>query len=148
MIKEIDDIRRTARERAKRKWNNLRIEREYKAAKNEAIEKKAIDPKVTYVADVLERNKPDKRGSVLRAQSKFAKFIKEMMEGQSERNLTNYKVALRVQKIKMLKAKMKLMKLMRLKELEDEAMKQQEAMAAQQVQNPPVQKPVKKDLFS
>jgi hypothetical protein len=37
---------------------------------------------------------------------------------------------------------------MKLKELEDEATKQQEAMAAQQVQNPPVQKPIKKDLFS
>jgi hypothetical protein len=111
MIKESDDIRRTARERAKRKWNNLRIEREYKASKKEAIEQATKEPKVTYVADVLERDKPDKRGRVIKAQSKFAKFIKEMMNDQSERNLTNYKLALRIQKIKMLKAKMKLLKL-------------------------------------
>jgi hypothetical protein len=148
MIKESDDVRRTARERAKRKWNNLRIEREFKEGRKETKEKEAKEPKVTYVADVLERNRPNKRGSVLRAQSKFAKFIKEMMNDQSERNLTNYKVALRIQKIKMLKAKMKLLKLMKLKELEDEAQKQQETIAAQQVQNQPVQKPVKKDLFS
>jgi hypothetical protein len=128
MIKEIEDIRRTARERAKRRWNNLRIEREYKASKKEAIEQATIEPKVTYVADVLERDKPDKRGSVIRSQTKFAKYITEMMEGHTKRNKEKYLLLIAIRKRKLRIAKIKLL----------------QAMEAQQSKPPPLQK---KDLF-
>jgi hypothetical protein len=145
MLKDIDDKpKETAKAKAERMWRNhnieMRLKEEIKTAKAEPKK-----PKELQISQTITNKKPDRRYRTTRAQTKFAKYIREMMNEQSERNLTNYKVALRVHKIKLLKAKAKLLKLMKLKELEDEATKQQEA---QQVQNPPVQKPVKKDLFS
>jgi hypothetical protein len=98
------------------------------------------------IAEAITNKKPDHRRGVIRAQTQFTKDIREMMEGHVKRNLFHCNVALRNQKIKLLKAKLKLQKLLRLKELEEqeEQRQRQEAMAAQQAQ----QKPVKKDLFS
>jgi hypothetical protein len=129
MIKESDNAKRTARARAARRGNNLRIEREYKASKKEFIEQATKEPKVVYVADVLERDKPDKRGRVIRSQTKFAKYITEMMEGHTKRNQAKYLLLIAIKKRKLRIAKIKLL----------------QAMVAQQSKPPPLQK---KDLFA
>jgi hypothetical protein len=55
LIKDIGDVRKSARERATRRWNNLRIEREFKAAKKEFDKNEASKPKELRIGDVAER---------------------------------------------------------------------------------------------
>jgi hypothetical protein len=147
MIKEIDDKpKEPARRRAARLWGNHDIEKRIKKERNES---KGAPPtlKEPRIGEAItKQGRPDRRYAVTRVQTQFEKHIKGLMEGHANQNLFNYKLTLRTQKIKMLKAKLKLQKLLRLRELEEqeEQRQQQEAMAAQQAQ----QKPVKRDLFS
>jgi len=93
MIKDIEDIRKSARERATRRWNNYRVEREFKAAKKE-LEAKSTEPKEPQIADAI-INEGVRRGSITRAQTKFLRDIRAMMEGHAQRNLLRYALSIR-----------------------------------------------------
>ena len=54
MLKHIDDIRKSASERAKRRWDNYAVEKSFKAAKMEGAEKAAKEPKPIEPADMIE----------------------------------------------------------------------------------------------
>jgi hypothetical protein len=98
-----------ARNKATRKWRNHEVE---KRVKEEAIKAKAAPPKPKEleVGDVIHNQKPDGRGSVIRAQTRFAKDIKEMLDGHAKRNTLLYHLSLR--------ARIHRLKLEKLKRLE------------------------------
>ena len=70
-------------------WRNHDVEKRFKEekAKPKPISK---EPKEVEIAETISREKPDGRGSVIRAQTQFAKFIREMMEGHAKRNKLAY----------------------------------------------------------
>ena len=56
MLKHIDDIRKSARERAQRRWKNHAVEKAFKAAQKEAANAPK-EPKPIEPADVLEQER-------------------------------------------------------------------------------------------
>ena len=82
MLKHIDDIRKSARERAQRRWQNYATEKAFKAARQEAAEKatqQAKQPKEPEPADVLEQDRLIKEGTT-KFESKFLKDIRAMLD--------------------------------------------------------------------
>jgi hypothetical protein len=55
------------------------------------------------IAETISRAKSDGRGSVIRAQTKFAKDIRAMMEDYTKRNEILYAVSIRAQRYRLLK---------------------------------------------
>ena len=55
MLKHIDDIRKSARERAQRRWKNHAVEKAFKAAQQEAANAPK-EPKELEPADVIEQD--------------------------------------------------------------------------------------------
>jgi hypothetical protein len=129
MIRDIDDKpKETAKAKAERMWRNhnieMRLKEEIKTAKAEPKK-----PKELQIAQMVTNEKPDKRGSVIRSQTKFAKYITEMMEGHTKRNKEKYLLLIAIRKRKLRIAKIKLLQVME---------------AQQSKPPPPLQK---KDLF-
>jgi hypothetical protein len=106
MLKHIDDIRKSARERAKRRWHNHAVEKSFKAAQKEATESAAKEPKPIELSDTI-INEGLRSGSLIRAQTKFAKDIKEMMEGHGEKALALYRYSLEHKRRMLLKEKLR-----------------------------------------
>jgi hypothetical protein len=70
MLKDVDDKpREPARSKAERRWRNHDVE---KRLKEERAKPTPKEPKELEVGDVISRPKPDRRGSVIRSQTKFA----------------------------------------------------------------------------
>jgi hypothetical protein len=105
MLKHMDDIRKSAKERAQRRWKNYQVEKEFKAAQQEAANKPK-EPKPIEPSDTIE-GKHDGRGSLIRAQTKFAKDIREMMVGHSEKALAMYRHSLEHKRYLLLKEKLR-----------------------------------------
>jgi hypothetical protein len=107
MLKHPDDPRREpARKRAERKWGNHDVEKRFK----EEIKKPEVPPDQETelaIADSINNKKPDRRGSITRAQTKFAKDIRMMMEGHSKRNLILYTLSIRARRYRLLKEKVR-----------------------------------------
>jgi hypothetical protein len=51
VLKHIDDLRKSGRELAKRRWHNHAVEKSFKAAQKEATEGAAKEPKVIEPSD-------------------------------------------------------------------------------------------------
>jgi hypothetical protein len=113
MLKHIDDIRKSARERAKRRWHNHQVEKNFKAAQKEASEGAAREPKPIEPSDTI-INEGLKSGSLVRVQTKFAKDIKEMLQGHLKQNLMNYAISLEMKKRRLLREKLRRLQLAQL----------------------------------
>jgi len=125
-------------QRAKRKWSNhdlaKRVLEERRAAATQPIK---IEPEI---GDVIE-NEGRRDGSVVRAQTKFLKDLREMLNGHTKRNLLLYKLSLKAKKHKLLSELYK-------RQLAQQAALEQEEVAKA---NKPVEQgaPLKgRDLFS
>jgi hypothetical protein len=107
MLKDVDDKPvEPARNKAERRWRNHDVEKRLKEerAKPQPVSK---EPSAPEIAEVISRDKPDGRRSVIRAQTKFAKDIRAMMEGHSKRNELIYKVALHRQLYRLKREKLR-----------------------------------------
>jgi hypothetical protein len=107
MLKDFEETPKvSAKERATRRWRNHDVEKRFKEekAKPPPAPEKPNEPEI---ADVISRKKPDGRGSVIRAQTKFAKYLREMMEGHSKRNEILYALSIRAQRYRLLKEKLR-----------------------------------------
>jgi hypothetical protein len=106
MLKHPDDPRKEpARKVAERKWRNYDVERRFKEeAKKDGGQPKP--PKELEPADVIE-GEQDRRGSVTRAQTKFAKELREMMEGHANRNTVLYILSLQAKRKRLLFEKLR-----------------------------------------
>lgn len=105
MLKHIDDIRKSAKERAQRRWKNYQVEKNFKTAKQQATGAEQ-QPKQLQPSDVIE-GQQDRRGAVTRAQTKFAKDIREMMEGHSRRAIALYALSLEAKRRRLLTEKLR-----------------------------------------
>jgi hypothetical protein len=114
MLKDDLPPREPARRKAERRWRNHDVEKRFKEEKAKPV---PMTPNELGVGDVIE-NKQRLSGSVIRAQTRFAKELRKMLEGHTHRNLLEYKLALRV----------------RIKRLKFEKLKRLEARVAQQNQ--------------
>jgi hypothetical protein len=97
-----------ARDKATRKWRNHAVEKSFKEERSKLV---PIAPKELEVGDVIE-NEGSIRGEVIKAQTKFANEIKQMLEVHTRRNTLLYKLSIRHQirrlkfeKLKRLEAK-------------------------------------------
>ena len=113
MLKDVDDKpKEPARRRAERRWRNHDVERRFKEEKAKPAPKQ---PKDVEIAEIISRAKPDGRGSVTRAQTKFAKYIIEMIENHKERNERRnqimYALSIRAQRYRLLKEKLRRLEL-------------------------------------
>lgn len=106
MLKHIDDIRKSARERAQRRWKNYQTIKSMKAAQKKAAEDAAKEPTIADPGDVLEQNKLIKKGTT-KFESKFIKEIRSIMNENLERDLTNYLAHLQHRKKLLLKEKLR-----------------------------------------
>jgi hypothetical protein len=107
MLKDVDDKpREPARRKAERRWRNHDVEKRLKEerARPQPVSK---EPSTPEIAEVISRERPDGRGSVVRAQTKFAKDIRAMMEGHSKRNFVLYQLSIRAQRYRLLKEKLR-----------------------------------------
>jgi hypothetical protein len=103
MLKDDLPPREPARRKAKRKWRNHDVEKRFKEQKAKPI---PIAPKELEVGDVIE-NKQRLAGSVIRAQTRFAKELRIMLEDHTHRNLLEYKLALRARIHRLKREKLK-----------------------------------------
>ena len=106
MPKDFEDTpRERARNKAERRWHNHAVEKRVKENLNKA---KLVpqEPQELKVGQVID-NKRRLAGSVIRAQTKFAKELRTMLEGHTHRNLVEYKLALhaRIHRLKREKLK-------------------------------------------
>lgn len=105
MLKHVDDIRKSARGRATRKWRNHDLQQRLKEEKKKA-EFAPKQPKELEPADVIENNKK-LNGNLIRVQTKFAKDIRAMLEGHADRNTVLYILSLQAKKKKLLAEKLR-----------------------------------------
>jgi hypothetical protein len=104
MPKDFEDTRKEpARDKATRKWRNHEIERKVKADRSKTAQK---EPRELEVGDVIE-NEGSIRGEVIKAQTKFANEIKQMLEVHTKRNSLLYKLSIRHQIRRLKFAKLK-----------------------------------------
>jgi hypothetical protein len=115
MPKDFEDPpKESTRDKATRKWRNHDIE---KRVKEERAKPTLSSPKELEVGDVIE-NKHPRAGAVTKAQTKFAKEIREMLEAHKKRTLLMYRLSLRT--------RIHQLKVARLKKLEALAQQNQE----------------------
>jgi hypothetical protein len=104
MLKHFDDIRKSAKERAQRRWQNYATERAFKAARQEAANKPA-EPKPIEPADVIEQDRLIKEGAT-KFESKFIKEIRAMLDEHKGRNLALYALSIKARRYRLLKEKL------------------------------------------
>jgi hypothetical protein len=114
MLKDDLPPKEPARDKATRRWRNHDVEKRFKEEKAKLV---PIATKEQEVGDVIE-NKQRLAGSVIRAQTKFAKELRKMLKDHTHRNLLEYKMALHA----------------RIRRLKCEKLKRLEARVAQQNQ--------------
>ena len=111
MLKDVDDKPKVpARERATRRWRNHDLEKRFK----EERAKPSPDPhpgtKELEVGDII-KNEELKKGTITKNQTKFAKYIREMLDDHKhkndQRNLQLYKISIRAQRYRLLKEKLR-----------------------------------------
>jgi len=110
MPKDFEDTPKvSAKERATRRWRNYDVEKRFKEeiAKPPPEPEKPNEPEI---AEVISREKPDGRGSVVRAQTKFAKYIRDMLDDHKHENDRRNQIILlsiRTQRYRLLKEKLR-----------------------------------------
>jgi hypothetical protein len=105
MLKHIDDIRKSARERAQRRWKNHAVEKAFKAAQQEAA-RAPKDPKELEPADVLGQDMLIKEGGT-KFESKFIKEIRMMLDEHKGRSVALYPLSIRVRHKRLLMEKLR-----------------------------------------
>jgi hypothetical protein len=104
MPKDFEDHpREPARRKAERKWRNHDLEKRFKEEKAKVV---PSEPKELEVGDVIENDKLI-RGTIVKAQTKFANEIRAMLETHTTRNILLYKLSLRHQRRRLLFEKLK-----------------------------------------
>lgn len=106
MLKHIDDIRKSARERAQRRWKNYATEKAFKAAREKANEDAAKEPKELDPADVLEQERIIKEATT-KFELKFIKDIRAMLDEHKGRNLALYTLSIHVRHKRLLREKLR-----------------------------------------
>jgi hypothetical protein len=106
MLKSIDDIRKSARERAARRWHNHAVERAFKEAQKQKEETQAKQTIPISPADVLEQEQLIKEATT-KFESKFIKDIRAMLEDHVTRNEVRYAIAIRAQRKRLLTEKLR-----------------------------------------
>jgi hypothetical protein len=110
MLKHPDDPRKEpASKVAERKWSNHDLEKRIKDERQKA-ESAPKKPKELEPGDVIE-GEHDRRGSVTRAQTKFAKEIRTMLAGNTQRNLGYYLISLEAKRKRLLFEKLRRLRL-------------------------------------
>ena len=112
MPKDFEDTpRESAKQRATRRWRNHQVEKAFKEEKAKPPLAPSHVAKELDIAETISRKKPDRRGSVTRAQTKFAKYLGELMDdhkGRNERkNFIIYALSIRAQRYRLLKEKLR-----------------------------------------
>jgi hypothetical protein len=112
MLKDVDDREKeSARRKAERKWRNHDIEKRLKEESAKLPSEAELWQKDLEIAGTLSREKPDGRGSVIRAQTKFAKDIRAMLEEHKEHNrqrhILLYFISIRARRKKLLAEKLR-----------------------------------------
>jgi hypothetical protein len=107
MSKYLEDVtREPARIKAARRWRNHDLE---KRVKEDIKAKRLAPPPIKAepdVGDIIENDKMI-RGEIVRAQTKFANEIRDMLKQHTLRNILLYKLSLRYQKRRLLFEKLK-----------------------------------------
>jgi hypothetical protein len=106
MLKHIDDIRKSAKERASRRWHNHAVEKAFKAAQKEATESAASLPKAIEPADILTQQKLVAEGTT-KFESAFIKEMRAMLEGRSKVTVAMYLHSLEHRKRRLLRGKLR-----------------------------------------
>jgi hypothetical protein len=110
MPKDFEDApKEPARKKAERRWSNHEIEKRIKEEANKPPPRPSISK--IELGGTINNKKPDGRGSLIKAQTKFAKEIRMMMEDHSRRNLVLYFLSIRAQHIRLLKEKLRRLEL-------------------------------------
>jgi hypothetical protein len=112
MLKDVDDkLKEPARKRAQRRWENHDVEKRFKEERAKPTLNSDLKPKEIEIAETISRGKPDGRGSVIRAQTKFAKYIREMLDDHKHenerRNQIIYALSIRAQRKRLLLEKLR-----------------------------------------
>jgi hypothetical protein len=89
MLKHVDDIRKSARDRAQRRWKNHQVEKEFKKVQQEAADGAAKKTKELEPADVIEQDRIIKEATT-KFESKFLKEIRGMLDEHKKRNQLIY----------------------------------------------------------
>ena len=93
MLKDDGPPKEPARNKATRKWRNHAVEKSFK---EERAKPEPIEPKELEIGEVIENDGP-LRGEIIKAQTKFAKDLMQMLEGHTKRNALRYKLSIRNQ---------------------------------------------------
>ena len=100
------------RKRAERRWRNYDVEKRFKEVKVKPAPKESKD---LEIAETISSEKPDGRGSVIRAQTKFAKYLRELLDDHKHRteqkNLIMYALSIRAQRKRLLFEKLRRLEL-------------------------------------
>jgi hypothetical protein len=116
MPKDFEDTpREPARRKAERRWRNYDVEKRFKEEKVKPPPDSDPVAKTLEIAEVISREKPDGRGSVIRAETKFAKYIRGLLEGHTKHNQERikfmYAVSIRAQRKRLLFEKLRRLEL-------------------------------------
>jgi hypothetical protein len=107
MLKDFEDRPpEPARKKAERRWRNHDVEKRFKEEKAKPKTTRR-EPKDLEIGETISNKKPDGRGSLIRARTKFAKDIRMMMEGHAKRNLALYVISIRAQRNRLLREKLR-----------------------------------------
>jgi hypothetical protein len=117
-----------ARTKAERRWRNHDLSARFKKMKatgegteqfsvydgkkpfSTEVPKPPKEPEPVEPADLLE-GKHDRRGSIVRAQTNFAKYIRETLEGHTQRNRLYYLISLEAKRKRLLVEKLRRLRL-------------------------------------
>jgi hypothetical protein len=112
MPKDFEDTpKESAKERATRRWRNHQVEKSFKEGRAKPPLSASPVAKELEIAETITNKKPDGRGSGIRAQTKFAKYLRELMERHSKRNELLYALSIRAQRYRLLKEKLRRLEL-------------------------------------
>jgi hypothetical protein len=109
MIKEIEDIRKSARIKATRKWRNHQVTQNFKAAQKEVADEAAKEPKPIEPADVIEPERLTAGGATI-FERKFLKDLRAMLEGHQNQNIVRYAISNKIKLRKCLMEKLRRLK--------------------------------------
>jgi hypothetical protein len=108
MLNEHEPPKEPAKIRAARKWKSAELRRRVKQA--QLTPKKADQKSEPEIAETI-TNDGRRDGPLRRSETRFKKDIREMIEGHTAQNLSNYMAALEYRRYRLLKEKLRRLKL-------------------------------------
>ena len=101
MPDRLDELKESARHRAKRRWDNHRIQKEYLEEKHKEKPKQAMPAKEPLIIE------NDGRVNEVKFETAFKKEIRAMFDEQKNKALELYKLHLKAMRYKLLKEKLR-----------------------------------------